>query len=350
MTVAKVLEYIDFHIEQTVQEYALTNKSKDDSGTYIPHSIESKTEAHKLMAIDYALRDVALNTVPLELLESVGSTADEFKRISDFEYIRTPNTPQVDGELDIDESLSFAVIYRALSVLWSGYSILSSQAEQIFARHNDATRSYFLSREQDDIQERAVYFRYSSDGASWHDTFADGDIYISFKQGDGVWSHAIKFVGEDGAAGTGDGGSGATTFKELTDTPSTLTEGKFLAVGANETVVEVDAPSGGSQEQPFSGDATNGIYFKDFTEIVGNYYYLEVLGDTTIDIPQTDGKYNIELGKLYTIEIIPNGHAVTLDFNALGNKTIDPNADIVMIDILFDSLDILIMENRSFSW
>lgn len=43
--------------------------------------------------------------------------------------------------------------------------------------------------------------QYSTNGSSWHTTFATGDIYMRQRVGDGTWSSAIKIVGENGANG-----------------------------------------------------------------------------------------------------------------------------------------------------
>ncbi len=349
MLVSDAITYINTYINNTIEAYKLTDDSKDSTGTYIPHPLEAKTDDDKLQALNYGIMDAALNTTPLTLLESNDSTATEFKKISTTEFIRVPNTPATGESLDIDEALSFAVIFKALSFLWSGYNGYSSDADAIYANYNDATRDYFMKRDTQTSFTETIYFRYSTDGTNWHDTFQAGDIYISFKQGDGVWSSAIKFVGKDGADGTS--GSGATTFLDLTDTPTAYTADKVVAVNSSgDALVLIDPPTGGTQSQPFDGmDAVSGNIAKNFNEIVGNYFYVDVGGDLSFDITQTNSAYDIELGKLYTIEFIPNGYNVSLAFNAKGDKTIDGTKSVVMIDILFDSIDIYIMAVRNFA-
>lgn len=347
MLVSKAIHFMNTIISSTVDEYKTTDESKDISGNYIQHPLETKTDESKLEALYFGLRDASLNTTPFTLLENNDtSTATEFKKISTTQFIRVPNEPSLDGNLDIDEGLSFAVIYKALSFLWSGYISYSSEAEAIYANFNDVARDYFMKVENNDEFTSTIYFRYSSDGINFHDNFQDGDIYISFKQGDGVWSNAIRFVGSDGTGGA----SSVASFLDLTDTPTTYTAGKFLAVNSTaDGIIEVDAPSSGVSPQPFDGmNGVSGNIAKNFKEIVGNYFYVDVAGDLSFDITQTDNVYDIELGKLYTIEFIPNGHNITLPFNALGDKTIDSSKSIVMIDILFDSIDIYIMANRGF--
>jgi len=348
MLVSKALEYINTIIKNTIDAYKLTDDSKDNEDNYITHPLENKTDDNKLEALYFGLRDATLNTIPLTLLESNESTATEFKKISTTEFVRVPNEPTADGNLDIDEGLSFAVIYKALSFLWNGYSSYASDADAIYANFDDVMRDYFSERETDTSYTETIFFRYSNDGTEWHDNYQDGDIYISFKQGDGVWSNAIKFVGEDGAEGSS---GGASTFLDLTDTPDTYTADKILAVNSDgNAIIQIDAPTGGAEEQPFDGmDGVSGNIAKNFKEIVGNYYYVDVNDDLSFDISKDGDDYEIELGKLYTIEFIPNGHDITLAFDAMGDKTIDSSQSIVMVDILFDSIDIYIMAIRNFA-
>ena len=346
MLVSKAIEYINTYIENTVNAYKATDESKDSTGIYIPHPLEAKTDTDKVQGLDFGIRDASLNTTPLTLLESNSSTASEFKKISPTEFIRIPNYPTADGFLDIDEGLSYAVIYKALSFLWDGYNGYVSDADAIYASYNDITRDYFMKRDSNTSFTETIYFRYSIDGTAWHDTFQAGDIYISFKQGNGVWSNAIRFVGADGT-----GGSGSSTFLNLTDTPTAYIASKVVAVNSTGDALEfIDPPTGGTQAQPFDGmDGVSGNIAKNFKEIVGNYFYVDAGGDLSFDITQTNGAYDIDLGKLYTIEFIPNGHNVTLDFTAMGDKTIDGTKSIVMVDILFDSVDIYIMAVRNFA-
>ncbi len=347
MLVSKALEYINTIIKNTIDVYKLTEDSKDSEDNYITHPLENKTDDNKLEALYFGLRDATLSTIPLKLLENNTSSATEFKKISTTEFVRVPNEPTADGNLDIDEGLSFAVIYKALSFLWNGYSSYASDADAIYANFDDIMRDYFAERETDTSYTETIFFRYSSDGTEWHDNYQDGDIYISFKQGDGVFSDAIKFVGEKG-----DNGDGVSSFLDLADTPTEYTADKVLAVNSDgNAIVMIDAPTGGTAEQPFDGlDGVSGNIAKNFNEIVGNYFYVDVNDDLSFDISKDgDGNYEIELGKLYTIEFIPNGHDITLAFDAMGDKTIDSSQSIVMVDVLFDSIDIYIMAIRNFA-
>jgi hypothetical protein len=48
-----------------------------------------------------------------------------------------------------------------------------------------------------------VQIQYSSDNSSFHDTFADGDLYIRFSTNGGdTWTSGFKFIGDDGTDGT----------------------------------------------------------------------------------------------------------------------------------------------------
>ena len=343
MTVNKALEVIQKFIDFTVTEYKLTDDSKNDAGEDIAHPLEDKVESDKLIALDFGIKDATLNTIPLTLLESNGSTATEFKKISTEEFVRLPITPVVGAELDIDESLAFAVIYKSLSFLWSGYSDKSADADGLYAGHNDVTRDYLMNRDSQEVAVKTIFFRYSIEGTEWHDTYQDGDYYISFKQSDELWSNAIKFVGDGG-----DGGSGVATFIELTDTPDTLTAGKFLKVNdAGDGIEETDAPTSEINYR-FTGDngVSGGLMYDLLkTSNTHDFHWILLNGDATIDISKTDDKYNIELGRVYTIEIFPEGNTCTLEFEAKGNKTIDSGSYANIVQFLFDGLDIFIINN-----
>ena len=342
MTVNNAIEYIDRYITNVVDEYKLTKESKDDAGEYIPHLLEAKTAEDKLISLDFGLKDAALNTIPLTLLESNGSTATEFKKISTEEFVRLPQTPIQGATLDIDESLAFAVIYKSLSFLYKGFVSYASDADGLYAGHNDVTRDYLMQRDSVTVEAKIIYFRFSVDGTEWHDSFIDGDYYISFKQGDGVWSSAIKFVGGDGD------GSGVATFLELTDTPDTLTAKKFLAVNdAGDAIVEVDAPASSDMLDFTGADDVSGELIVDWriTAPNNNYHYFVLNGDATVDISKTDDEYDLEMGRTYTLEINPEGYDCTISFEARGNKTIDSTSYATIIQFVYDGADIYILNN-----
>jgi len=240
MKTTNAISIMQDEINKVVADYKLTKASKDSNGNYIPLPIESATQAQEISALNYGVREAALQTTPLSLIENVGSTASIFKMISQTQYVRVPSDVTADGVLDIDEALSYAVIFTALGYLDNSLAGYTSNANSIYANYNDATRDYFINKSHTTTIKDDIYFRYSSDGTKWHDTYISGDIYISFMQTGGVWSKAIRFVGKDGAKGTS-GTAGATTFLALTDTPSTYVANKRLAVDSTgKKVVLVD--------------------------------------------------------------------------------------------------------------
>lgn len=348
MLVDKIISMINDTIAETVDAYKLTSDSVDDSGNYIPHPLEAKTDADKLDAIDFGLRESALNVMPVTLIETAGSTADEFRPIDANRYIRVPTYPALGNNLDIDESLVYAVYYKALSHLWSGYGNYETKANSIYANYKDAMRDYFLSMDVQTTPDAPVYFRYSPDGTSWHDVYQDGDIYISIKQGDGVWSNAIRFVGEDGAAGSG--GGGASAFTDLTDTPSALTADKWFKVNADGTaIVETDAPVASLPTPVFNGEWDVSGSFSIYPKSMGDFYYFVPNGDTTIDIAKdADGYYDMFSGYLFTLVFYPSGHNVTLAFDAIGDKTINSAANAVFVRLFYDGGDIYIYDKKEF--
>lgn len=357
MTVIKAISYIDSIINKTLADYEKTDdayKQENYNTVYVNHILDELTEEDRLMAIDMALKNVALNTTPLSLLETVGSSATVFKRISVSEFVRAPEEPTIDGSLDIDDGLSFAVIYKALSIIWSGYSSYSSDSDSICATYDDALRDYFLTRETDTEYASNVLFRFSSDNIDFHDNYIDGDIYISFKNGTDGWSTGIKFVGEDGATGeaTGEATASATTFVELTDTPSTLTAGKWLKVNdAGNAIEEADAPEATATLEGMNGvNGISGAVVLDMRQGHGNTSssYLVLNGDLTLDFTQTDGYYDLDAGVVYNIEILPEGYNCSLLFTARGNKVIDSTSFANVIQLMYDGDDILILNNIAF--
>lgn len=356
MLVDRIKEMIDSTIAETVAEYQKTKESKDADGNYIQHPLESKTDDEKLASIYFGLREATLNVIPVTLIETSGSTADEFRPLDANRYIRVPAYPVLGNNLDIDEGLVYAVLYKALTYLWNGYTSYETKANAIYANYKDATRDYFLFLEDNDNTDEApVYFRYSSDGTSWHDNFIDGDVYISFKQGDGVWSNAIRFVGQDGASGSGD--SGASTFLELSDTPASYEASKMLAVNSDGDAIEfVDAPSGGGGGNPdfdnMSGtEDAQGDIVLDLLYANGNraFHYINFTADGTLDISQADGEnYDMEIGRIYTLQIFPNSNTVSIAFDALGDTSIDADSTNIL-QIVYDEWDIYVLSNNKYA-
>jgi len=334
-------------INKVVADYKLTKASKDANGTYIPLPIESVTQAQEISALNFGVREAALQTTPLTLIENVGSTASIFKMISQTQYIRVPSAVTADGVLDIDEALSYAVIFTALGYLDNSLAGYTSNANSIYANYNDATRDYFIKQGKTTTIKDDIYFRYSSDGTNWHDTYISGDIYISFMQTGGVWSKAIRFVGKDGAAGSG-GTAGATTFLALTDTPSAYTANKRLAIDSTgKKVVFADEYT---PTYSTDGIAPSADTIIDFTLIPPHQiYYVYAGAALSIDITQVSNTYQMTAGRIYTLQIFPNSYAVTLKFKAKGNTIIDKTKSATVIRMFFDTVDIYILDNVAYA-
>lgn len=244
MTVDKALEIINRVITQELSAYNESPDSKDASGNRIPHPLDYVDDNDKLFALDVSLKNVALKTVPMTLLESVNdSTATEFKRVSKDYFVRVPAYPQVGSNLDIDSGLAYAVVFYALGELYSGFSTYTQKGDAICNEYNNAYRKVITDILNGAQSSNVAYIRFSPDGTNWHDSYQDGDIYISFKKIDtDTWTPAIKFVGDDGQP------CSDTNFVALQDTPASYTgaAGKIVAVKSTEDGVEfIDAPSGG---------------------------------------------------------------------------------------------------------
>ena len=80
--------------------------------------------------------------------------------------------------------------------------------------------------------------QYSSDKVNWHDTFKDSDLYMRQKVGqDGVWTEAMRIVGEDGQAKDGiytsfqfavNSSLSVSPTTGWQDAPPAVSEGQFL--------------------------------------------------------------------------------------------------------------------------
>jgi hypothetical protein len=105
---------------------------------------------------------------------------------------------------------------------------------------------------------------------------AGGLAYEWFLQNNGV-SYSLKLTSGGklmlNDTEVGKGGSGATTFTALTDTPNTFTAGKWLKVNALGTAIEqVDAPTAGSSvtvDTALSTTSENPVQNKVITAATG---------------------------------------------------------------------------------
>jgi hypothetical protein len=102
------------------------------------------------------------------------------------------------------------------------------------------------------------------------DTATNKTAYLDFMQDGKIYINGTEF--------TGGGGSGATTFTALTDTPNTYTANKWLKVKADGLGVEfVDAPTGGGTT--VTGSETNGNILVGGVEV-------QVYNDTVLTLKQ----------------------------------------------------------------
>jgi hypothetical protein len=380
MTVNKSVEIITKVITNALEEYNQSPDSKtiDANGveTVLPHPLDIIDESDKLFALDMAIKDVALKASPISLLETTGSTASELRRVSTDYYIRVPTEPILGAILDIDDGLSYAVVYKALASIWREFGDYEQKADSIVNTYIQAYRVYLADLITGTVGVGAeTYVRFSDDATNWHSSFALGDIYISFKKIDtDTWTTAIKFVGTDGVNGsngtngtngtnfddalsyTGNAGkvvavnatedgvelitptsgtAGATTFLELSDTPIAYVAGQIVAVNATGDALELVAPTTGGGlaganvfgDKMLFDDTASGTVTLDTQ--ANNIFYITPTADTVIGFtPFTDaGGYTVSAleGTTYTFMLVSTSTiAMTFDANEsiIGDKTV----------------------------
>ena len=380
---------MDRFIAQALEIYDESPQSKDSSGARIPHPLDYVDDEDKLFALDISLKDVALKTIPVTLLES-GGASSELKRVSRDYYVRVPLYPQKGANLDIDDGLAYAVIFLALAQLWDGFGKYEQKSEMICNVYNNAYRSTISEILDGSVSTTSpAYIRFSADGQEWHESYQDGDIYISFKRIDtDTWTPAIRFVGMDGTpcsdteftqlrdtpasyAGAGgkivavkqgeDGvefvdpppGSGAVKFTDLEDTPADYTgsEGKFVSVaddGSGLVFSDPPAGSGGGFDDRLDDsmyDASGTVTLKLYDQSDKSRFYFEPTGDLTIAVESNaDGEVAYP-GRIYVFEIAPNGYSVTFDdsISVVGDASIDQSAGVVLLVLFYDGIDFLVV-------
>lgn len=398
MTVDKAIETISKIIDNTLEEYNQSAASKDDQGNRIPHPLDIVDPDDKYFNLDLALKDIALKTTPITLMEGPGSTAAELRRVTKDYYIRVPATPQAGENLDIDDGLAYAVVFRALSLIWSEYADYEQQSDMIVATYDHAYRDYIKALASGQLANQdAAYIRFSADGSNWHDSFDPADIYISFKRIDtDSWTPAIRFVGRDGHDGTpcsdtqfvalqdtpgsyaGNGGKivavkssedgvefvdapsggGASKFVDLTDTPNTLTAGKMFRVNSDGTgLEEIDPPSGGVTganvfgDKVFFDDQSSGTINLDAS--TNNVFYLYPQGNAELHFTKfDDGGEQVSAwwGTTYTFMLVSSGgNAITFDPNEsiLGDHSVGLGSDSSGTNI---TMTILKMVYTGYDW
>jgi hypothetical protein len=395
MTVNDALSIMTRTIDNTLEEYNQSPDSKNSDGNRIPHPLDIIDGDDKLFFLDMAIKDVALKTAPVSLIEGEGSTAPELRRVSASFYVRTPATP-VEGEvLDIDDGLSYAVVFKALSFAWQGYSDFEQRSDMIVSTYDAAYRDYIKALIAGTVSSgNEAYIRFSADGNSWHDSYQQGDIYISFKRIDtDTWTSAIRFVGTDGqdcadtnfaalqdtpadytdaggkivavkADETGiefidppSGGSGAEAFTDLTDTPDALVADKYVKVNANGNALElVDPPAGGGAVSRFgdnvflSNDASGTLEVDAETY---NSFYIYPNDDTTITFKKFDddgGEVSGYFGSTYTFFLVSaDPVAISFDTNETfyGDISIEPGSSSSDTNV---SATILVLYYDGYTW
>jgi len=275
MLVSKAFDICKKIIDKEVQEYKENpeNQIKDSDGNvtgYKSSPLLLINDDDIIFQLGISLVNVALQTIPITLLEdSNTSTANILKMVSTKKFVRVPATPVAvtddnkdTQKLDIDDALAYAVIFDALANLYDGFSAYAQKASLIIMNFNNAYKSIIqdILNGTTATNNSWTAIRFSSDNENWHDTYQDGDIYISFKRPDtGEWTAGVRFVGKDGTP------CSDTEFIALKDTPSDYTgnKGKIVVVKDTEDGVEfIDPPSGGD------GGASN---FTDLNDTPSNY-------------------------------------------------------------------------------
>jgi len=284
MTVDNATQIIGNVISNTLAEYDQSPDSrvKDKLGvvTRIPHPLDIVSPQDQLFSLDMALKDVALKATPVSLIENANSTASELKRISTDYFVRVPVAPVAGANLDIDDGLAYAVVFKTLGLIWREYGDYDQRADSIINTYVQAYRTYLADLIAGVVGTgKETYIRFSADGTAWHSSFTTGDIYISFKKIDtATWTPAIQFVGSNGRNFddtlnyTGNAGKvvavnalengielvpqatgGATTFLGLADTPTAYVAGQVVAVNPAGNGLELIAPSTGGGATTFLG-------------------------------------------------------------------------------------------------
>ena len=310
MTVDKAVTIINRVIANTLEEYDQSPDSKyiDDNGVQQrkPHPLDIVDNDDILFALDMSLKSVALKAAPVSLIETSGSTASELRRISTDFYIRVPLEPALGQELDIDDGLSHAVVFKALFSLWRDFSEYEQKAESIINTYIQAYRKYIADLIDGTVGNGVeTYIRFSTNGTDWRDSYAPGDIYISFKRLDtDTWTPAIRFVGSDGADGAPGTPCSDTQFTALSDTPASYggMGGKIVAVKSDESGVEfVDPMSGSGGSSTFIGLSDTPSSFT-----AGKIVAVNATGDALefVDAPTSDSDtiYEDDMG-FGTIEL-----------------------------------------------
>lgn len=405
MTVNKALEIIDKIIEIYLKAYEenssnySTKRQGDETGistvsVLTKISLHFLTQEDKLFYLDMAIKEIALKTIPIKLIEGSDSTSEIYKNINNNFFIRTPNYPKVGENLDIDKSLSYGVIYLALGNMYVDFNDYSRKALSLIDNYSKSSKKKILEiiNQTETESTSFVNVKFSTNNEDWHDNYQDGDIYISFKRVDtGDWTDGIKFVGEKGQDGeacsdtnfsslkdTPDSysgnankilsvnadenaiefiepdSSGSSTFLDLTDTPEEYTAGKYLAINsAGDAIEEVDAPSGSTRGSTIidgSLDASGTINLDLYDTSKSTRWYFELSDDTTLVFNENSDTDSEDVqglaGSIYVFQIAGNGYNLTFDDNISkqGDFSIDASKTTV-ITCFYDGYDFISISN-----
>ncbi|MGE4510090.1 MAG: hypothetical protein AB7D43_03205 [Sulfurimonadaceae bacterium] len=286
---------------------------------------------------------VSMLTVPLRLLEPIGTSANTpLRQLDENYFIRMPAYPQLGADLDIDEFLAKVIGYRFLAAI--GISRYAQIAKELIEAHD---KSVIIPKNTGTINVLELNVRFG-DGSFWHENYVSGDTHISFSRS-GVWGNAIP-LGGDTATQTE---PTITKFADLSDV-ATLEAGKMAVVNAAGTgIVFQDIPaasSGGSTSEGFEYvelDATNNIINLGGDKRI---IYVSCNDNVTIDFSKIGYDYDVVNGARYTFVIQPNGYNVFFnnELHINGLNSIAPTAMSAIITLLSLEYSFYCMEQKEF--
>ncbi len=300
---------------QTAEVLTLWNRFKDffladykNSYPNATHQIEVATQSNILFSLYKSIMSVARITNATKLQEDLPSAKIPLKKIAQNRILRFPNEPTADNNFDIDDDLVLACIYLSLSDF--GITIYMGEYNQIIADY--IKLETVINSSNSEVIEETIYFKYSSDGESWHSEFQADDIYLSIYQNDS-WSSAIRFVGRDG----------------------------------------VNTNSEPNQSNEPTNTGFNIDNFDEFGNVMGevNYSFFQTQtsagfafsGDTTFNFDFT----NALIGHIYTVLFYTDGvNTVTIN-GVLGDVSVDISSYTVIHQYIYDGLEAFAINNKS---
>lgn len=299
----------------------------------VVHPYKAVSEAYIIKTLHDEMVNVAMNSIPLGLLERIGGGVSSMLRVIDkYWMIRIPAYPSINDSMDIDDGLTQVVVYRSLASI--GINKFIQVAKEMMDAYNKG-----ISIPDPFEAVSSVNFRFSSDGAAWHESYTVGDTYMAFSK-DGVWGNAIPI----GGSGGGVDEVGAKKFTELSDAPATLVANKLLAVNATgNAIVLVDAPtsSGGAGVEHEGRVDFTLTTVDNIVDLSGDKrtIVINVSENVEIDFVKSGLDYAVADGARYTLVVYPSGYTVAFNNNIIFNglSPINSTALCVTIDVM--SLD-----------